>query len=91
MSNEIERNSIEQTEPTNKKSKSSWIWNYWEEKTQEFKGELRHVIVCKVVDTSEQIPCGKIYVKSNGSTGNAINHLRNLHDITKDGKIDKVC
>jgi len=94
MSNETaERDPIEQTEPTNKKFKSSWIWNYWEEKTQEFKGELRQVIVCKVVDTPEQIPCGKIYVKVNGSTGNAINHLRNLHDITKDGKInnDKVC
>jgi len=52
---------------------------------------LRQVIVCKVVDTSEQIPCGKIYVKSNGSTGNAINHLKNVHDITKDGKINKVC
>jgi hypothetical protein len=92
MSNETaERDPIEQTEPTNKKFKSSWIWNYWEEETQEFKGDLRQVIVCKVVDTSEQIPCGKIYVKSNGSTGNAINHLRNVHDITKDGKINKVC
>ena len=48
------------------------------------------VIVCKVVDTSEQIPCGKTYIKSSGSTDNAINHLRNHHNITKDGKINKV-
>ena len=42
MSNETaERDPIEQTEPTNKKFKSSWIWNYWEEDTQEFKGDLR--------------------------------------------------
>ncbi|CAB4434242.1 unnamed protein product [Rhizophagus irregularis] len=34
---------------------------------------------------------GKIYLKSSGSTGNAINHLRNKHDITKDGKNNKVC
>jgi hypothetical protein len=30
------------------------------------------------------------YVRSSGSTGNAINHLRNQHDITKDGPINKV-
>ncbi|RIA78793.1 hypothetical protein C1645_746346, partial [Glomus cerebriforme] len=31
----------------------------------------------------------KIYIKCSGSTGNAISHLRNKHDIIKDGKIDK--
>jgi len=73
-----------------KKHKTSWIWTYWDEKTQEFKGEHREVIVCKVIDNPNQVPCGKIYVKSSGSTGNAINHLRNQHDITKDGPINKV-
>jgi hypothetical protein len=90
-SNETE-SPVEPVELVNKKPKTSWIWSYWEEKTQNFKGELRQVIVCKVVDTSDQIPCGKIYINSSGSTGNAINHLRNQHDITKDGKmINKVC
>jgi len=73
-----------------KRPKTSWIWTYWDEETREIKGNLCKVIVCKIADTSEQIPCGKVYVKSSGSTGNAINHLRNHHDITKDGKINKV-
>lgn len=81
---------FEPTEPVNKKPKTSWIWTYWEEQTQQFKGEQRQVIVCKVVNNSDQTPCGKIYVKSSGSTGNAITHLRNQHDITKDGNINKV-
>ena len=88
-SNEIE-NPIEPVESVSKKNKTSWIWTYWEEKTQEYKGKVCQVIVCKVIDTSDETPCGKIYVKSSGSTGNAINHLRNKHDITKDGNIDKV-
>ena len=29
-------------------------------------------------------------MKSDGSTGNAINHLLKIHDITKKGKINKV-
>lgn len=78
---------VEPAEPANKKHKSSLIWTYWEEKTQEFKGKPRQVMVCKVVDVSDQTPCGKIYVKSSGSTGNAINHLRNRHDITRDGNV----
>ena len=41
MSNETaERDPIEQTEPTNKKFKFSWIQNYQEKETQEFKGDL---------------------------------------------------
>ena len=89
-SNETE-SPVKPVEPVSKKPKTSWIWAYWEEKTQEFKGELRQVIVYKVVNTSDQIPYGKTYVKSNGSISNAINHLRNQHDITKDGSINKVC
>jgi hypothetical protein len=79
---------VEPAEPANKKPKTSWIWTYWEEKTQEFKGKPRQVIVCKVVDAYDQTPCGKIYVKSSGSTGNAINHLRNKHDISN---VNMVC
>lgn len=71
--------------------KTSWVWTYWDEETQEIKGVSRQVIVCKVIDASNQTPCRKIYIKSSGSTGNAINHLRNKHDITKDGKNNKVC
>ncbi|CAB5112590.1 unnamed protein product [Rhizophagus irregularis] len=69
--------------------KTSWVWTYWDEETQEIKGVSRQVIICKVIDASNQTPCRKIYIKSSGSTGNAINHLRNKHDITKDGKNNK--
>ncbi|CAB4382981.1 unnamed protein product [Rhizophagus irregularis] len=76
---------------TNSKTakKTSWVWTYWDEETQEIKGVSRQVIICKVIDASNQTPCRKIYIKSSGSTGNAINHLRNKHDITKDGKNNK--
>ena len=80
----------ERPEPVNKRPKTSWIWAYWDEEMHEIKGNLCKVIVCKVIDNAEQIPCGKTYVKSTGSTGNAITHLRNQHDITKEGKINKV-
>ena len=75
----------------NKKAKTSWVWAYWDEEEQEIKGVLRQVIVCKVIDTANQTQCRKTYIKSSGSTGNAISHLRNKHDITKDGKIEEVC
>lgn len=89
--------SEDETDPINVKSKnkSSWIWAYWDEAIREIKGVPRQVIVCKVIDTSDpdQTPCEKAYIKCSGSTGNAINHLRNKHDIiNKDGKIIiKVC
>ncbi|RGB25400.1 hypothetical protein C1646_771768, partial [Rhizophagus diaphanus] len=67
--------------------KTSWVWTYWDEETQEIKGVSRQVIICKVIDASNQTPCRKIYMKSSGSTSNAINHLRNKHDITKDAYV----
>ncbi len=70
-------------------TKTSWIWNYWDEEIQEVKGENRLVMICKVIDSFSQTSCGKTYIKSKGSTGNAISHLRNSHDISKDG--DQVC
>jgi len=42
-------------------------------------------MICKVIDGLSQTPCGKTYIKSKGSIGNAISHLRNSHDISKDG------
>jgi hypothetical protein len=84
-------NEINPVIPVNKRNKTSWVWNYWDEEIQEVNGVSRQVIVCKVTDPSNPTPCRKIYLKSSGSTGNAITHLRNKHDITKEGKIDKVC
>ena len=49
------------------------------------------MIVCKVINDIHQTPCEKIYIQSHGSTGNTITHLRNQHDINKNGKINKVC
>src|SRR6266498_5869533 len=82
----------ETVRPENKKDthiKTNWIWNYWDEEIQEVKGEHHLVMICKVIDGLNQIPCGKIYIKSKGSTGNAISHLRNIHNITKNR--DQVC
>ncbi|CAI2198625.1 7290_t:CDS:2, partial [Funneliformis geosporum] len=84
--------SLNETELVDKKNthaKTSWIWNYWNEEVHEIQGEQRQVIVCKVIDDIHQTPCGKIYIQSRGSTGNAITHLRNQHDINKNGKINK--
>jgi len=40
-------------------------------------------MICKVFDDLNQILCEKIYIKNKGSTGNAISHLRNIHNIIK--------
>ncbi|CAG8617909.1 7007_t:CDS:2, partial [Ambispora leptoticha] len=68
---------------------TNWIWSYWEEVTKEIKGTPCQVIICKVAENLDASPCGKTYIKGGGSTGNAINHLRNKHNITKNGKEDK--
>lgn len=75
------------------RKKNSWIWPYWKDKVKEIKGTLRQVMVCKVIEKPDDPPCGKTYIKSNGSTGNAINHLRNCHNITKneENEVIKVC
>ena len=84
-------NEINSAIPVSKWNKISWVWNYWDKEIQEVNDVSHQVIVCKVTDTSDSTPCRKIYLKSSGSTGNAITHLRNKHDITKEEKIDKVC
>src|SRR6266487_4220624 len=72
------------------RKKRSWTWDYFEdvdikEQTSD-KGEpLKR---CKIIDANEN-KCGTIYV-NDGSTGNAINHLLNDHEISKEGKRDKV-
>lgn len=89
------RPSSSEEQPLSKKAKGSrkkrsWIWNYFEdvninERTNN-KGEpLKR---CKVLDAEEK-KCGVVYI-NDGSTGNAINHLLSVHDITEDGKINNV-
>ena len=70
--------------------KRSWTWDYFEEvdikEQTSDKGEpLKR---CKLTDTKGN-KCGTLYI-NDGSTGNAINHLLNEHEISKEGKLDKV-
>ena len=70
--------------------KWSWTWDYFEEvdikEQASDKGEpLKR---CKLTDAKGNI-CGVVYI-NDGSTGNAINHLLHEHDISREGKIDKV-
>ncbi|CAI2193795.1 862_t:CDS:2 [Funneliformis geosporum] len=69
--------------------KTSWIWDYWIEDVCVKQGQQRQIIICQVIIDDNQNICGKTYIRSRGSTGNATSHLRNQHRITKDGKIDK--
>ena len=40
--------------PVSKRNKTSWVQTYWDEKIQEINNVPRQVIVCKVIDTSDQ-------------------------------------
>lgn len=70
-----------------KRTKTSLIWEYFEEaKTRSEDGEEITIIVCQV-KKEDNTTCGVSYVYTSGSTGNAINHLRNIHEIIdKNGK-----
>ena len=70
--------------------KRSWTWDYFEEvdikEQTSDKGEpLKR---CKLTDTKGN-KCETLYI-NDGLTGNAINHLLNEHEISKEGKLDKV-
>ena len=72
------------------RKKRSWTWDYFEEvdikEQASDKGEsLKR---CKLTDTKGN-KCETLYI-NDGSTGNAINHLLNEHEISKEGKLDKV-
>ena len=71
-------------------AKNSWIWAYFNEEEKEIQGKKIKIIVCQVQEENNSSICNKTYMKSDGSTGNAINHLLKIHDITKEGKINKV-
>ncbi len=85
------RPSTPEKEPPNKKvkvarKKRSWTWEYFEEvDTEERTSEKGEPLKrCKVLDANGN-KCGTYYV-NDGSTGNAINHLLNDHEITNEGK-----
>lgn len=85
-----EQPKTKETKAISNRKKRSWTWEYFEdvdieEKTSD-KGEpLKR---CKVIDLNGN-KCGTLYI-NDGSTGNAINHLLNDHDIAKEGKINNV-
>ena len=86
-----ETDETELADKRNTHAKTSWVWDYWIEDIREKRGQQHQVIVCQVIIDDNQNICGKTYIQSRGSTGNAISHLRNCYRITKDGKINKVC
>ncbi|CAG8534902.1 12158_t:CDS:2 [Rhizophagus irregularis] len=59
-----------------------WILKYWKGETKEINGTLCKLMVCIVKD-SDDSPCGKTYVISDELIKNAIIHLINCHNITK--------
>lgn len=79
------------------RKQTSWIWQYFKEITKEIileseegneeKKETYLVIQCQVKENSSSAICGKEYNRKDGSTGNAISHLRFKHDITQTGKV----
>ena len=82
------------SEPNNKvktsRKKWSWTWEYFESvDTEEQTGDKGEPLKrCKVLD-SKGNKCGTLYI-NDGSTGNSIIHLLNDHEITKEGKLNKV-
>ena len=47
------------------------------------------MMICQVKETPSSNICGKVYVRKDSSTGNAISHLRATHNITQAGKVKK--
>lgn len=47
------------------------------------------VMICQVKEKPSSNICGKVYVRKDSSTGNAISHLRSIHNITQAGKVRK--
>ncbi|CAB4493300.1 unnamed protein product [Rhizophagus irregularis] len=81
-----EPNKVEKTS----RKKRSWTWEYFENvDIEEHKSDNGEPLKrCKVLDANGK-KCGTLYV-NDGSTGNAIIHLLNDHEITKEGKMNKV-
>lgn len=78
------------TKAKSSRKKRSWTWDYFEEvdikEQASDKGEV--LKMCKLTDAKGN-KCRTLYI-NDGSTGNAINHLLNEHEILKEGKINKV-
>ncbi|GBC33124.2 zinc finger BED domain-containing protein 4-like [Rhizophagus irregularis DAOM 181602=DAOM 197198] len=77
------------TKAKSSRKKRSWTWDYFEKvdikEQASDKGEV--LKRCKLTDAKGN-KCGTLYI-NDGSTGNAINHLLNEHEILKEGKINK--
>ncbi|GBC10458.1 hypothetical protein RclHR1_09640009 [Rhizophagus clarus] len=63
----------------------NWILDYWIIRVEKIQGIFREKMVCNVVDNSGT-RCGKSYIINDKLIGNAITHLINYHDMTRNGK-----
>jgi hypothetical protein len=69
------------------RTKSSWIWQHFREEEVERNGKKITVIKCQ--EMIGDGPCSVTYKNTGNSTGNAINHLRMVHSLGKDGVIEE--
>jgi hypothetical protein len=58
--------------------------------TKSIKGTICKAIICKVIENFDDSPCGKVYIIDDDPIVNAINHLKNCHNITPKN-VSKVC
>jgi hypothetical protein len=79
-------NAVSGSKPKKIRPKTSWIWQYFKEETTEQDGKVITVIKCQ--EMNNDVPCNVTYQNTGNSTGNAINHLRTFHNLSKDGKIE---
>lgn len=71
-----------------KRTKSSWIWQYFKETTSKDENGVEIPIIVCQIKRKDGTSCDTKYNYTTQSTGNAIIHLRNLHEICKTGKIE---
>lgn len=74
------------SKPKRTRPKTSWIWQYFKEEEIEQNGIKINFIKCQVMN--DDVPCNVTYQNTGNSTGNAIYHLRTIHDLCKDGNIE---
>jgi hypothetical protein len=79
----------ESTVPSGSRSKRSWIWQHFKEEEIEENGIKISILKCQEKDDDGNI-CKVSYKSCGSSTGNAIQHLRTIHNITNNSNISNI-